>query len=425
MGTILTISGDVYYGFSIKNDATSPSVTRIGNMGMHRNLPIQSRMKSCLLAADGTVNYYLKADDHTKKADGSPSLLDGTDGDVMVEVPNFFYKSERLGVYDYNYFSLYPLPGYSRIIGLNIDKFYVSAYEAGIDRSTNKLMSFINSSTQYRGGNNNSAWDAGENSLLGKPATSISRTNFRTYARNKGSNWEMYTYGVHRAITLLFILEYGTRYNQMAINTALDSNGFKQGGLGAGVTNINSGLWNTFNAYNPFISMGYSNSLGNGSGEVDYVMPASYGTLTTKVNRYRGIELPFGHIWKNTDGLNWKASASEGNVSYYTDNPSLFNDANYTGYDLIGTSPSSNNWISKMFPGHIIPEGNAGDLTTYWTDYIYQSLPGSGESLRTVLFGGGAAFEGSRAGFGCSSSDFSPAITDAYIGSRLCYFPIV
>lgn len=74
-----------YYGVEWNVTNASPTVTRIASdMTLHATLPVHSLIRGCLLLDDGTVNYYLKADDWTKKADGSASNLDGTDGQVMV-----------------------------------------------------------------------------------------------------------------------------------------------------------------------------------------------------------------------------------------------------------------------------------------------------------------------------------------------------
>ena len=48
-------------------------------------------MKRCLLLDDGTVNYYLDPNNSLLKEDGTPAVLDGTDGQVMVESPRFYY----------------------------------------------------------------------------------------------------------------------------------------------------------------------------------------------------------------------------------------------------------------------------------------------------------------------------------------------
>jgi len=56
-------------------------------------LPVHRRMRGCVVKDDGTVAYYLCATDWTKKEDGTTaSNLDGTDGQVMVEIPKFWYR---------------------------------------------------------------------------------------------------------------------------------------------------------------------------------------------------------------------------------------------------------------------------------------------------------------------------------------------
>jgi hypothetical protein len=70
---------------------TTDTYTRTGS---DNYLAIQSLVRRCVLKADGTVNYYLHPDNSNFKEDGTPSKLDGTDGNVMVEVPKFYYKYE-------------------------------------------------------------------------------------------------------------------------------------------------------------------------------------------------------------------------------------------------------------------------------------------------------------------------------------------
>ena len=59
-----------------------------------------------------------------------------------------------------------------------VPKAYRSAFEATVQRSTCKLSSVMNMDADYRGGNNNTAWDGTYRDLLGRPASSISGTNF-------------------------------------------------------------------------------------------------------------------------------------------------------------------------------------------------------------------------------------------------------
>ncbi len=411
-----------FYGIQFSTAISSPDCTRIGSGDLHASLPVHNKIYACLLKDDGTENYRLNASDWSKKLTGGDSDLSGTDGQVMICIPQHYVKFESENDIRRIKISEYPLSGFTLI-----PKQYVSAYEASLQRSTLKLSSVKNIDADYRGGNNNATNDANDATLLGMPATSISRTSFRTYARNRGAGWQMYNYQAHKTLLYLFAIEYATLNSQKAVISALDGNGYKQGGLGDGVTNINSALWNTWKASYPFISCGASDSLASGTGEVTYDLPAGYGAaLTTHINRYRGVELPFGHIWKNCDGINIRIGAnSDGDPTskvYLADSADDWNDNNYTNYDVVGEIPRTNGYIKEMIYNEMLPLLIGGGSTTYWCDYFYASLPASGESLRTVLFGGAAA-DGSYAGLGYSFSAGVPSYSSANIGSRLCYIP--
>jgi len=417
-----------WYGAEWDITESSPSVTRIASstvaMDLHASLPIQSAIKGCLLNANGTVNYYLNGNDWTKKADGTASVLDGTDGNVMVELPKYYAKFESNGNTRSVKFSVKAIAGF-----IQIPKMYISAFEASLNRTNSKLASVVNTSADYRGGNNNAALDASANSLLGKPATAISRTNYRTYARNNGTGWQMNFYNAHKNMWWLFMVEFANRNSQSPVNATLTTEGFRQGGLGVGVTDANSTEWSNFSSYYPFVNCGASNSLGNNSGEVDTVI-ADFGGVgvdrTFKVNRYRGIEMPFGHIWKNCDGINIKIqSVADGDESqvWISDDPATWNDSNYTDYENKGLLPRANGYMSEVIfgaGGEFLPKVAAGLSSTYFCDYFYTSIPESGTNLHTLLLGGGAFF-GSDAGFSYSASDFSPSFTNASFGSRLCF----
>ena len=137
----------------------------------------------------------------------------------------------------------------------------------------------VNTTADYRGGANQADWDTLSKTVLGRPATQISRTNFRTYARNRkagSTKWNCMTYDVQKMLYWLFVVEYATLNSQEAFNTQLTAEGYRQGGLGDGVTTLDSGKWNTFNGYYPFIPCGYTDELGNGTGEKEYTMPTEY-----------------------------------------------------------------------------------------------------------------------------------------------------
>ena len=429
---------DYYYGVKINLAVADAPVERVGRTELHQSLPIQSRMRRCILNDDGTVNYYLHPTDSTKKDSGAAAKLDGTDGMYMVELPDHYAKFEFDGNNYMPLISEYPLPGFHKV-----RKCYRSAVEATIDRtvaSTPKLAAVCNTTAAFRGGNNNAAWDGTYRSLLGLPATATSLTNFRAYARNRGTaglngaGWNCDLYEAQRTTYWLFVIEYATRNCQAEFNAQPDANGYKQGGLGAGVTTLDSAKWNTLNGYYPFIPCGTTNSLGNATGVVNFTMPAEYnpgGTaLVVKVPSYRGIENPFGHIWSWTDGCLCliQSNAAGGRSIFYTcDDPALFGstEAALANYQERGDLPRTEGYVKTLMVGEYgenMPIAVGASSSTYFCDYFYTSIPESGQALRGVLFGGSAS-GGTYAGLASADTTNAPSHTRAYFGSRLCFIP--
>lgn len=412
------------YGIEFDTSVSSPACTRIGNLSLHKSLPIHNRMKGCLLNDDGEVVEYLNP------ANWTGQTRDGSRGQVMVELPMHYRKFETDGTKRRVRISEYPLPGY-HVVG----KRYVSAYEATVKRSTTTLCSVVNMDADYRGGNNQADWDGSYRSVLGRPATQISRINFRNYARKRKSGsteWNCMTYDIHKELYWLFVIEYATLNSQAAFNAQKDSNGYAQGGLGDGVTTLESGKWNTFNSYYPFIPCGYTDELGNGTGEVEYSMPAEYDSSIKKVKvpRYRGIENPFGHIWQWTDGINVRISPTEENSGdglskvFVCTDPAKFSDSGYDGYTHVGNEARAEGYVKEVIfgeGGEIMPSVVGGGSTTYFCDYLYTNIPTT-EALRGVLFGGNAA-RGASAGFAAADSNSAPSTANTAFGSRLCFLP--
>lgn len=473
-----------WYGVEWYTNQSPSRVMRIGNMNLHKSLPIQSGMYRCVLNDNGEEVYKLDPNDSTKKEDGTPAVLDGTDGQVMVYVPVFYARFESKGYRRRVMLSDHYKPGFIKMGG-----FYVSAYEATVDRTIStliKLASVVNTTANFRGGNNNAEWDSTYRSLLGMPATSISLTNFRNYARNRkdgDTQWNCMDYTAYKAVYWLYVVEYADRNCQLDFNENLTSDGFRQGGLGAGVTNINGTKWNTFNGYYPFIKCGYTNSLGNKTGIVQFIMPFEYdaggaanyagaydagtpytdgqfvsegqelyeciadaaaGTAlsdttyfthvprtSTHVPSYRGIENIFGHLFKWMDGIHIKVQSEEAggkSILYTSDNPANYQDTNYEGYEEKGYVARANGYVRDIIFGrdgdfYVSEDGaTGGSSTTYFSDYYYTDIPGSGESHKGLLLGG-RANDGSIAGLVCVTSSNAPSISSMSFGSRLCYIP--
>ena len=418
------VEDQLSYGIEYDTTVSSPQCTRIGNFNYHRSLPIHSKMKGCLLSDEGTVQKYLDPSTWVNET------RDGSQGQVMVEIPSYYRKFEAEGTKRRVRISEMALPGYHLV-----KKKYVSAYEASVKRSTTTLCSVVNEAPDYRGGNNTSDWDGTYRTLLGRPATNIGRTNFLAYARKRkeGSNeWNCMTYDIQKDLFWLFAIEYANLNSQATFNSEKDSNGFAQGGLGPGVTTLSSTEWNNYNGYNPFVPCGHTDSLGNKTGYVNYNMMNETGEVqkTVQVPRYRGVENPFGHVWTWTDGVNVRISPTEENGGdnlskvFVTDDPSLFNDSNYEGYKYVGDEARTEGYIKSVLfgeGGEIMAETVGGGSTTYFCDYHYTAIP-TVETLRGVLFGGNAIND-NGAGLVYSTSAYAPSITSTNAGSRLCFIP--
>ena len=421
-----TFPYDYYYGIEWDATVSNPKPTRIGKMELHKELPLQSMMRNCILKNDGSVAYYLHANDSTKQDNGAAADLTGATGQMETELPDMYVRFETDGNKCRHLQSTEPLPGFHLW-----RKGYIGSVEATVQRSTTTLASVCNTDADYRGGNNDATRDGTYRTMLGMPATNISLTNFRAYARKRGSTeWNCNLYRLHKMMWWLFAVEYANFNSQADFNAALDENGYHQGGLGAGVTTWDGTSWNNYNGYYPLVPCGVTNSLGNHTGTVDYNVIGSDGSTvkTFAVPRYRGVENPFGHIWKWTDGCKCiiQSEASGGLSKFYVcDNPANFTSSGTTNYDYRGNLPRSEGYVKALIlgeDGEIMPLAVGGGSTTYFCDYFYTNIPTSGESERGVLFGGGA-FYGAYAGFVCANASITATYAHAYFGSRLCFDP--
>lgn len=409
------------YGVEWDTASSSPDGVRVGNMQLHRELPIQSKMKGAVLDNKGGINKYLGtswSDSDVQLASGEPENFS-----IMTMIPRHWYKFYFNGTKFRCMISAIPLPGYKYV-----DDFFISSYEATIYRSKDLLMSRLgvdSTYNEYRGGDNTAEWDGTYRSLLGRPVTNLTRDQFRQAARKRGSGWEMYTYGAHKTLFWLFAVEYATLNSQKPFNAQKDANGFSQGGLGLGPTQMTD--WTNFNNTNPLIPCGYTNEFGNGSGEKAYVVKnASGGThATLMANRYRGIENPFGHIWKYTDGANIQVTTGDAGLSvlWTTDDPSNFSDTSYIGYDKKGNICRTNGYVKRVLLGEdggIVTTEIGGSSSTYWCDYYYTYT-----SINRMLMVrvGGDADRALDAGLTCVAANLAPSDGSRNSSSRLCFFP--
>lgn len=396
------------YGVEWNVNQTSSDVTRIGIPELHRTLPCH-QLRGCLLADNGTVNKYLPQDDWTS------ATRDGSKGQVMVEIPEMWMKFEIDGDMRRVLLSPVAIGGFK-----HYQKRYVSAYEATVQRSTNKLASVVNTTEDYRGGRNDASLDDTAYTLLGKPAGGYSKSTYRIYARNRFPSvaWNMYVYDVHCQLTWLFVVEYATLNSQKTYNASLTVDGFHQGGLGSGATNMTYAE-HVESQYSPVVACGYTDSFGNNTGVKDVSVALSSGDKTFSVCRYRGVENIIGNLSALVDGLwlqtNGATIVKTEAVTFSSTMPSY---SKPTCWRTMNTGYISNIDDSAFINGWAIPKAIGGSDKTYYCD----DNAINADTAELCAYLGGSMNSFSNAGlffFGTMSS----LRTDSSIGTRLCYLP--
>ena len=422
------------YGVRWNKNDSSPVLTRIGNPEFHRTLPIQSQMRGCV-HKNGVIQYYLRADNWNYKENGEESVLDGTDGDVGIEVPRFYIWQEDNGDERAVYTSERKLVDYAEMSPHCIISPWGPTLD-NTDSSSPKLRCVKNTTANFRGGTGASTWDsdaaATYRGTLGKPKTNITRATARTYARN--NNTELLSYTQYKNIIYwLYVIEYANFNSQAAFNSSLTTEGYRQGGLGDGVTTVDYNYLGYYNSWNPLTPCGYYNEIGNGTGvkAMQITMPTTSGGAPSQVYnlnvpRWRGIENPFGDYWKNLDGIvivRPAAQSGQDMTAYIINDPANYTDSIPTIYDRTVTDViGSDGWVKEFHVGNyadILSTLNGGSQSTYMCDYIYSNYLSS-EGLNYTALSGGGAYSGSYAGLGYLYCQYSVSRLYAYCGFLTC-----
>ena len=366
---------------------------------------VHEGMKRCVVNDSGVVVYYLSPTDSTKKADGTSANLDGSDGQVMVEVPAFYVRRQVSGTITTWSISAFALPGYTihpAFVkdGVEVSKRYIGAYDACVfDADASAYISGTNlddASSLINTGTDKLASVSGVYPMVG-----LNRGQFRTLAANRGSFWRQLDFTLWSAIQLLYLVEYQSFYSQN-ITGAGNTNGSY---LGSSSSQNDS----------PHTVAGASNARGNGSTNTTTGAGVS-GKPGTSYMLYRGIENLYGNCWTFVDGININVGAA-GNV-HVTNNRSHFADDTSTNMTLLtNAAATSANYASAIaaLDAYFIPTSvSGGSSSTYLTDYWY----GSGSSNRVAFVGGDANY-GALAGAFCVYANDDSSVRVRLIGARL------
>jgi hypothetical protein len=338
------------------------------------------------------------------KADGSAADLTGSDGNVMVEIPKFWYRHTLTG--DENKWEIAdgPVDGFTVHpafvkAGVEVSHRYIGAYDACYLDDTDST---------YKSGLNLDALtvDTANDKLSSVsgvyPIVGVTRATCRSLAANNGTGWHQLDFALWSAIQMLYLVEYAD------FNT--------QANLGDG--NTNGGYFSSSSDQDdsPHAIAGASNSLGNAS--TDGSQPSAGAKPGTAYMSYRGIENWFGNCWTWADGINVNVS-SAGNV-HVTNDYRDFADGTTTGYTLLSSSfPTASGFIRDILNtgAYFLSSSNSGgSSTTFLTDQHFANA-----NAAQVVRVGGAASSGARAGGFCLVSSDDASRRTRASGARLCY----
>ena len=312
---------------------------------------IQSKFRRCLCkkTAEGKVAIaYLKNDNSNQYEDGTTAKLDGTEGDVMVDFPEFYYKWEQVDSNKFRYrFAEYNVDGTFK----HVPRSLVGAYKAYV--TGNKLYS--------RSGVT--------------PATSVSSSQFDTYAAARGQGYQRIDFQQHCVIAFMLYAKYGNR-NLQAV-------------LGAGGA-----------TYSPATTTGTSNATGN----------ADTQNETSKYVCGLGLEGVFGGIYE------WVKGVEINNRVWTITDPE--------GGERQVNAGTDTGWITHVAAENgpffdLVPTNVGGSETTYYSDYYYES---SGSPLVLARSDNSSRAAG---GVACANAYHDASSTRTDIGSRLAFRGVI
>lgn len=280
--------------------------------------------------------------------------------------------------------------------------------------------------TEYLGGNKSSSVVADK--LQGRPRTGINYTTAIQLCANRGDWITMIDYLEYCAIQALCYIEYANFDNQAALNTNLTSEGFKQGGLGAGVTNLEWNRWAAFNGNNPIVQTYWTaeHNIGNGSTNGDFYTLGNYNTdgsnFATYPVVYRGILNFFGDIWSFVRDVVIINKDTDYNSVYLLKKGVAHADVTVDNVDekcyFIGYQVNTNNYITKfdLQRGPYFIPNLVGTNKKFDYNYIRGNNGQDTDKSVRVLLVGGYATTGSMAGSGSFTSGWVRSDFDANVG---------
>lgn len=382
--------------------------------------------RRCNVSDDGTITAYYGDEDYVE---------DGSNGQVMVYQPAFYYKvvplklekntDSGIGYHlrKANYYvSSKPKTGFKLHPafydenGNPVNYILFSADEGSMyDVSAKAYVNDnVDESITYEDGDLLCSV-AGKKPISGLRKGIGTKSNLEAMAQNRGAGWHLETIKATSANQLLMMIEVGIMNSQ--------------NGIGQGVVSISG------NASDNCSSLtGSTADLGNGTGSATSTVNEIGGAETTyNVNgrvsvSYRGIENPWGNLWKHIQGINIWGDGSMCGGQPYIANDFAFNDSKHSdNYKGVGfTLANANGYIKSMGYGNeeydwlLMPSEIGGTDALPVGDYLYTSQNLNG--YRVAQFGGSWGVGSFSGGFAWRCS-YGVSTKSPNAGGRLVYIP--
>ena len=382
--------------------------------------------KRCNVLDDGTITAYYGDEGYTE---------DGSNGQVMVFQPAFYYKVVPLKLEKNS----------DSGIGYHLRKanYYVSSkpktgfklHPAFYDENGNEVGYILYSADEgsmydvsvkaYVNDNIDESITYEDGDLLcsvagKKPISGLrkgigTKVNLELMAQNRGAGWHLETIEATSANQFLMMIELGIMNSQT--------------GIGQGVVSINSNTVGNCSSLT-----GSTAALGNATGQATSTVNEIGGIQTTETANgkvavtYRGVENPWGNLWKHIQGINvWGDGTMGGGQPYVAKDFNFSENKKTDNYKPVGfTLPNANGYINAMGYGSeeydwlLMPSKVGGTSVLPVGDYSYTASNLNGYRVARL---GGSWISGVSAGSFFWDETYGVNTNTQNTGGRLLYVP--
>ena len=403
-----------YENKTIDRTQESTSTTNFNSYSMYGG------RKRCNVNDNGTITAFYEDSNYKE---------DGSNGQVMVYQPKFYYqrvvinsvngelgqivRKESLIISPTAQSGFKLHPAFIDADGNEIEYILLSAYEgSAYDVSTNTYITDDAGSVDFAADKLSSIAGvkpiSGENNIL-------TAASAEQLARNRGEGWHILNMKAYSVDQMLSMVEYGSLNIQEAIESGV------------------SGLVNSYD-HNRACNTGSTAALGNASGAATSSSNnvngtvSNYGEAGKRSISYRGEENPYGNIWKFIGDVNVSGDGTEqGGLPYicknYNYSTSITSDYESIGFYL----PNASDWISGMGYGDekydwvIMPaEAANANSATPVGDYVW--VTSNLNDVHPMAIGGNWLF-GQRNGMFYQAFDRTLNYSAPTFGARLILVP--